>query len=169
MEEKKKSIHNSDAHLAAQAPPLQSCLSCSGREAALKCADNWGVSQVTGTGEEALSVLSQPTSCCDNVSDLGGGQHRATARGGGLGGGRWAERKKKTWPQSARAGERKMINSINYENSFIPFVVNFEKKQNRKKQINKQIIIYTNKCIKMYRNSLQNSKLISINTLCDIT
>lgn len=41
---------------------------------------------MTGTGEEALSVLSQPTSCCDNVSDLGGGQHRATARRGeGLG------------------------------------------------------------------------------------
>ena len=26
---------------------------------------------MTGTAEEALSVLSQPTSCCDNVSDLG--------------------------------------------------------------------------------------------------
>lgn len=58
-----------------------------------------------------------------------------------------------------------MTNSINYKNSFIPFVVNFEKN----KQINKLIIIYTNKCIKMYRNSLQNPKLISINTLCDIT
>lgn len=154
--------------MAAQAPPLRSCLSCSGREAALKCADNWGVSQVTGTGEEALSVLSQPTSCCDNVSDLGGGQHRATARRGeGLG--VWGvnrERGKiKTWPQSTRAVERKMTNSINYKNSYIPFVVNFEKN----KQINKLIIIYTNKCIKMYRNSLQNSKLISINTLCDIT
>lgn len=26
---------------------------------------------MTGTAEEALSVLSQLTSCCDNVSDLG--------------------------------------------------------------------------------------------------
>lgn len=35
---------------------------------ALKCNDNWRVSQVTFIAEEALSVLSQPTSCCDNVS-----------------------------------------------------------------------------------------------------
>ena len=40
-------------------------------EITLKCNDNWRISQVTATAEEALSVLSQPTSCCDNVSDLG--------------------------------------------------------------------------------------------------
>lgn len=40
-------------------------------EITLKCHDNWRISQVTATAEEALSVLSQPTSCCDNVSDLG--------------------------------------------------------------------------------------------------
>lgn len=168
MEEKKKSIHNSDAHLATQAPPLRSCLSCSGREAALKCADNWGVSQVTGTGEEALSVLSQPTSCCDNVSDLGGGQHRATARGGDWGVGGEQRGKKKHDPKAQGLEKEKWLTQLIMRIHLFHLWLILKKKP-RKKQINKQIIIYTNKCIKMYRNSLQNSKLISINTLCDIT
>lgn len=77
-----KSIHNSDAHFAPPTPPHPTptpalcgpleLLHRSASEAALKCTDNWGISQVTGAEEEALSVLSQPTSCCDNVSDLAG-------------------------------------------------------------------------------------------------
>lgn len=91
---KNKSIHNSDAHFAphtltptpALCGPLE-LLHRSASEAALKCTDNWGISQVTGAEEEALSVLSQPTSCCDNVSDLGG-DNTLQPPGEGGGGGR---------------------------------------------------------------------------------
>ena len=70
--------HKSNAHVAPPHPPpslvLSSCSSAQTLKVTLKCSDNWRASQVADIAEEALSVLSQPTSCCDNISELGGRQ-----------------------------------------------------------------------------------------------